>query len=76
MPHDGNRHAIPDKLVVGDEGQTLCGVPIAVPRDPPPRFPDGCWPTCVECDLAWRKHEGIPAFLAQRNLKHLPQPPA
>jgi hypothetical protein len=28
--HDGRRHAISDRLLVGDDGATLCGVPITV----------------------------------------------
>jgi hypothetical protein len=67
FPHDGGRHAILDELAVGDDGNTLCGLPITVPRDPPPRHPDGCWPTCAPCDLAWREFEGIRPFPSPRN---------
>jgi hypothetical protein len=60
LPYGGQRHAIPDTLAANDEGRTLCGVELTVPHDPPPRSPDGCWPTCHDCDVAWREHEGIP----------------
>jgi hypothetical protein len=59
--HDGRRHAISNRLLVGDDGATLCGVPITVPPTPPPLIAR-CWPTCGECDVAWRTHEGIPVF--------------
>ncbi|WP_106617973.1 zinc finger protein [Saccharothrix carnea] len=62
LPYHGQRHAIPDALAANDEGETLCGVSVTVPHDPPPRCPDGCWPTCRACDAAWREHEGIPLF--------------
>ncbi|NUT53511.1 MAG: hypothetical protein HOV94_40420 [Saccharothrix sp.] len=62
LPYGGRRHAIPDTLAANDEGRTLCGVEVTVPHDPPPRCPDGCWPTCHDCDVAWREHEGIPLF--------------
>ena len=62
FPHTGRRHAIPDSLAIGDEGQTLCGLDIAVPREQPPRHPDGCWPTCPTCDGVWRADEGIAPF--------------
>jgi hypothetical protein len=62
LPHEGRRHAIPDALAARDEGRTLCGVAVTVPHDPPPRSPDGCWPTCRDCDVAWRESEGIPVF--------------
>ncbi|MEU4449508.1 zinc finger protein [Actinosynnema sp. NPDC050801] len=62
LPYEGRRHAIPDCMAANDDGQTLCGVAVRVPHDPPPRCPDGCWPTCPNCDDAWREHEGIPLF--------------
>lgn len=67
LPYNGQRHAIPDTLAANDEGETLCGVGVTVPHDPPPRSPDGCWPTCHDCDAAWREHEGIPVFPRPRN---------
>jgi hypothetical protein len=62
LPYDGKRHAIPDTLAANDEGETLCGVEVRVPHDPPHRCPDGCWPTCHDCDVIWREYEGIPVF--------------
>ncbi|WP_447003228.1 zinc finger protein [Saccharothrix isguenensis] len=62
LPHDGSRHAIPAALVPRDDGRTLCGVEVTVPHEPAPRSPDGCWPTCQACDVAWRKSEGIAVF--------------
>jgi zinc-finger len=58
FPCEGRRHAIPDELVVSDEGATLCGVPITVPRDRGTKTA-WCWPTCTTCDALWRKHEGL-----------------
>lgn len=62
LPYAGKRHAIPDWLVARDQGATLCGVEVTVPAIPPPKVPDGCWPTCTTCDAAWREHEGLPLF--------------
>ncbi|WNV82609.1 zinc finger protein [Umezawaea sp. Da 62-37] len=62
FPHAGNRHAVRVGLVAGDHGETLCGVGIEVPREQPPRSPNGCWPTCPACDAAWRAEEGILPF--------------
>ncbi|MBB5804540.1 hypothetical protein F4560_004308 [Saccharothrix ecbatanensis] len=62
LPYEGSRHAIPYALVPRDEGLTLCGVEVRVPHEPPPRSPDGCWPTCRACDVEWRKSEGIRVF--------------
>lgn len=62
LPHSGRRHAIPAELAALDEGRTLCGVTVTVPSRPLPRAPHWCWPTCDACDLAWRAHEGIPAY--------------
>ncbi|WP_329792275.1 zinc finger protein [Lentzea sp. DG1S-22] len=60
LPHRSARYAIPVELKPGDQGKTLCGLEIATPRLPPPRFPDGCWPECPACDDRWPEHEGIP----------------
>ncbi|WP_433270725.1 zinc finger protein [Actinosynnema sp. CS-041913] len=62
LPHDGARHAIPDELAAHEEGATLCGVAVTVPHRPLPRVPDWCWPTCPDCERAWRILEGIPLF--------------
>lgn len=61
FPHGGHRHAVSDRLVVGDAGETLCGLKVTVPRDPAPKEA-WCWRTCSTCDNAWRAHEGIPTF--------------
>jgi hypothetical protein len=70
--HDGGRHAIPNQLVVGDDGATLCGIAITVPATPPPPMAR-CWPTCSECDVAWRTHEGIPLFPRTRACTERPR---
>ncbi|WP_309114731.1 zinc finger protein [Saccharothrix sp.] len=62
LPYAGGRHAISVRLVPCEAGVTLCGLEVVVPHDPPPAFPDGCWPTCVECDAKWRAFERIPVF--------------
>jgi len=59
LPHDGGRHAIPDDLVAADEGATLCGVEIVVPRDRGSKTA-WCWPTCAVCEAEWREREGLP----------------
>ena len=58
QPHEGGRHAIPQALAVNDIGHTLCGIEVTAGSD---RWPDEAryWPTCDECDLAWREHEGL-----------------
>ncbi len=61
LPHDGKRHAIPENLVVGDTGETLCGKELAVPHDRPTKTA-WCWPTCADCDTSWRQREGILPF--------------
>ncbi|WP_189225991.1 zinc finger protein [Saccharothrix coeruleofusca] len=61
LPHTGRRHAISTDLLPGDTGQTLCALPLIVPRRSPPKT-DWCWPTCPDCDLHWRRHEGIPPY--------------
>jgi len=62
FPAEGRRHAIPDALVAHDEGATLCGIPIAVPRERGSKTA-WCWPTCPLCDAGWRAREGLPARL-------------
>ncbi|MET8763423.1 zinc finger protein [Lentzea sp. NPDC004782] len=61
QPHKGGRHAIPQALAVNDAGHTLCGIEVTAGSD---RWPDESryWPTCDECDLAWRDHEGLPPW--------------
>ncbi|MFD4636876.1 zinc finger protein [Lentzea sp. NPDC058436] len=58
QPHDEGRHAIPQELAVNDAGLTLCGIEVTAGPD---TWPNDAryWPTCEECDLAWRKSEGI-----------------
>ncbi|MCS7479261.1 zinc finger protein [Umezawaea endophytica] len=59
LPHDGSRHAIAVTLYPGDQGLTLCGEELDIPKAPPPMWPQGCWPECQRCDDLWRKAEGI-----------------
>jgi hypothetical protein len=58
QPHSGARHAIPQGLAPNDAGSTLCGIEL---KAGPDTWPEDarCWPTCVECDLAWRAAEHI-----------------
>ncbi|WP_093602833.1 zinc finger protein [Lentzea waywayandensis] len=58
QPHDEGRHAIPQELAVNHVGHTLCGIEVTAGSD---RWPNDAryWPTCNECDLAWRESEGI-----------------
>lgn len=60
-PWAGRRHAVPRSLVANDVGQTLCEIEMTAGPD---RWPDATryWPTCPECDLAWRGHEGLPPW--------------
>ncbi|MEO6089036.1 MAG: zinc finger protein [Umezawaea sp.] len=64
FPSQGRRHAIPDALGVADEGATLCGVAITVPRDRGTKTA-WCWPTCTTCDAVWREREGLPDWLSR-----------
>jgi hypothetical protein len=64
FPYNGRRHAVPDSLVVGDSGTTLCGELVAVPHTAPSKA-EWCWPTCTGCDTSWRLHEGILPFPRQ-----------
>jgi zinc-finger len=59
FPHDGHRHAVPNTLIPGDDGTTLCGNPVWIPRDPLSKAPHWLWPECVTCDATWRTREGI-----------------
>lgn len=58
QPHDEQRHAIPQELAVNEAGGTLCGIEVTAGSD---KWPNDAryWPTCVQCDLAWRESEGI-----------------
>lgn len=58
QPHHGGRHALPQELAINDVGETLCGIEVTAGSD---TWPDEAryWPTCAECDFAWRQHEGI-----------------
>lgn len=53
---DGHRHGVPATLVAGDEGMTLCGKPVIMPRIPLSQGPEHvrCAPTCEQCNLSWR----------------------
>lgn len=61
FPYLGARHAVPQVLASpGVEGATLCDVEVVVPECEPPKFPDGIWPECQECDREWRRRTGRP----------------
>ncbi len=60
FPHAGQRHAVPNALFPLDAGDTLCGVPVEVPRLPLPKSPHWLWPECAACDTAWRRRAGLP----------------
>ncbi|MFC6090744.1 zinc finger protein [Saccharothrix lopnurensis] len=66
LPHNGKRHAVPEHVVAHDEATTLCGEELVVPVRRASNLA-WCWPTCAECDAAWRQVERIPAFPRQRN---------
>ncbi|MCP2095583.1 MULTISPECIES: zinc finger protein [Actinosynnema] len=59
LPHARKRHAVPADLSPAQPGTTLCGVDLVVPAPPLPAV-HRYWPTCVPCDEAWRRMEGIP----------------
>jgi len=59
FPYEGHRHAIPVQVAPGEQGETLCGIQMARPDRPPPKYPDGLWPECPACDDHWRQAEGI-----------------
>ncbi|WP_143027955.1 zinc finger protein [Lentzea albidocapillata] len=62
FPADGARHAVLRGLVEpGATGDTLCGAEVVVPKIPPPKYPDGLWPTCPKCDEAWREDQALRA---------------
>lgn len=61
LPHDGQRHAIGADLLARDQAATLCGEELVIPADPPTKS-EWCWPTCPDCDAAWRAAEGILPF--------------
>ena len=58
MPHDGLRHAIHDEPAGERLLETLCGDPF-VPQEPDLWTNKNVWPTCWDCDGAWRENEGI-----------------
>ena len=65
FPANGARHAVLRSLVEpGDSGETLCGDEVVVPDSPPPKFPDGLWPTCDLCDEAWHEDQARRAGVA------------
>ncbi|MEV0676326.1 zinc finger protein [Actinosynnema sp. NPDC050436] len=64
MPHDGRRHAIRREPVAGEDAATLCGLPLTVQHTQ--SYVHWCWPTCPDCDAAWRAHEGIAGFPRSR----------
>lgn len=61
LPHNGGRHAIQADLVAHDDATTLCGEALVVPDNRPTKG-EWCWPTCTDCDAAWRAAEGILPF--------------
>lgn len=61
FPAVGGRHAIPDELAMTDEGATLCGIEITVPRGRGTKS-EWCWPTCATCDSRRREREGLSPF--------------
>ncbi|QFZ24040.1 hypothetical protein EKG83_05200 [Saccharothrix syringae] len=64
LPHDGRRHAVNADLVALEQAATLCGVELVVPAARPTKL-EWCWPTCSDCDAAWRAAEGILPFPRQ-----------
>ncbi|MFT7841812.1 zinc finger protein [Saccharothrix sp. BKS2] len=66
LPHDGGRHAVDVDLVAHDRATTLCGEELVIPAAPATKR-EWCWPTCAECDAAWRAVEGISPFPRQRS---------
>ncbi|QFZ17186.1 zinc finger protein [Saccharothrix syringae] len=65
LPHNGKRHAVPAELVPRDAATTLCGEELVIPVQRASSL-EWCWPTCTDCDSAWRRVERIPAFPRQR----------
>ncbi|MGM1057868.1 zinc finger protein [Saccharothrix sp. Mg75] len=59
LPHNGKRHAVKHDAIAYEETTTLCGEEVTIPARPLPRT-DWYWPTCRDCDTAWRAAEGIP----------------
>lgn len=58
QPHSGGRHAVPQELALFDDGRTLCGLEVTGGPDnwsSRTRY----WPTCADCDGAWRAEENI-----------------
>ncbi|MFC6091573.1 zinc finger protein [Saccharothrix lopnurensis] len=69
QPHDGRRHAVTHDAVPLQATTTLCGEELTIPATPLGNR-EWCWPTCTDCDTAWRHHEGIPLFPRQRTPHH------
>jgi zinc-finger len=59
FPYEGHRHAIPVQVAPGEQSETLCGIKVTRPHQPPPKYPDRLWPECPACDRHWRQAEGI-----------------
>ncbi|WP_329791931.1 zinc finger protein [Lentzea sp. DG1S-22] len=74
QPHSGGRHAIPQHLAANDHGHTLCGIEVVAGSDTWPTD-SRYWPTCPECDSAWRAHEGILPWPRKGKEANLPSPP-
>lgn len=58
QPYDGARHAVPQSLALNDIGRSLCDREVMIE----PNTWSSCarfWPTCTECDRAWRAAENI-----------------
>lgn len=60
LPYLGARHAIPRALAApGARGEALCGAEVVVPEKTPPKYPDGLWSECPQCDRQWRQRIGL-----------------
>src|SRR5215470_1334752 len=59
VPYEGHRHAISADVAPGKQGETLCGIEVTRPHQPPPKYPDWLWPECPACDSHWRQAERI-----------------
>ncbi|MFD7658457.1 zinc finger protein [Actinosynnema sp. NPDC059797] len=65
QPHDHRRHAVAEDAPACQTTTTLCGQQLTIPATHLGKE-EWCWPTCPDCDTAWRLHEGIPLFPRQR----------
>ncbi|GAA3459275.1 zinc finger protein [Saccharothrix longispora] len=58
LPHNGKRHAVKEDAVACEETTTLCGEEVTIPAGRLGKE-EWSWPTCRDCDAAWRAAEGI-----------------